>query len=92
LLEARPLGWLGRISYGAYLWNWPLCIVVWQVMGEAHTMTQTVIVWATTVAAGALSHYYVEAPFLRLKHRLEGGAARVPSPTDAGANPRSRAA
>jgi peptidoglycan/LPS O-acetylase OafA/YrhL len=31
------------------------------------------LAWAGSLAAGALSHYYLEAPFLRLKRRWERG-------------------
>lgn len=71
LLEWKQLVWVGRISYGAYLWNIPLQSAVYWLVGGRHPITVTVLTWIGTLAAGALSYNYVEAPFLRLKHKLE---------------------
>lgn len=71
LLESKPLVWIGRISYATYLWNLPVMFAVyWWVTGR-HPITVTVLSWGGSLAAGALSYYFVETPFLRLKHRLE---------------------
>jgi len=70
LLEARPLGWVGRISYGAYLWNVPVLLALIP-RPELYSGPRVVAVWVGTLAAGALSHYCLEVPFLRLKQRLD---------------------
>jgi peptidoglycan/LPS O-acetylase OafA/YrhL len=79
VLETRPLCWLGRISYGTYLWNY---VVTWLVLSRGPSMTaqpwkSTPIIWAATLVLGALSHYVIERPFLRLGRRL----ARRTDPT-----------
>jgi peptidoglycan/LPS O-acetylase OafA/YrhL len=70
LLGVRPLRWVGRISYGLYLWHTPVIIAVLHYVPIADFTTKCVLAWIPCLAAGALSHYCVELPFLRLKERL----------------------
>ena len=58
LLSQRALCYLGRISYGIYLWHWPLFgILGWR------------IGLPVSVVVAALSYRYVELPFLRRKRQ-----------------------
>ena len=52
----RALVWLGTVSYGAYLWNYPLTLWLRPHAGLAVVLT---------LAAAALSWRYVEAPLQR---------------------------
>ena len=54
LLSQRPLRWLGKISYGVYLWHVPLFLLAGPIVGSGLTM-----VFAAT------SYRYVEQPILR---------------------------
>ncbi|MHB1776536.1 MAG: DUF459 domain-containing protein [Acidimicrobiales bacterium] len=65
LLSLRPLRFLGRISYGMYLWHYPL--FVW-IDGARTGLTGYRLFGvesAATVAAATLSYYLVERPIRR---------------------------
>jgi peptidoglycan/LPS O-acetylase OafA/YrhL len=72
-LETSALRWVGAVSYGAYLWNIPIVVVLMTWPLPVVGRDVALLSWAGSLAAGALSHYYLEAPFLRLKHRWERG-------------------
>jgi peptidoglycan/LPS O-acetylase OafA/YrhL len=68
LAVTKPIAWLGLVSYGIYLYHYPL-------MGEIHPSgapTVRLLVYAAfglaiAVAAAALSYYLVERQALKLK-------------------------
>lgn len=62
-LTWRPLRFAGRISYGWYLWNYPVLILVLEAGG--HRALSAPI----SLAIALLSWRVVEQPFLRLKSR-----------------------
>jgi peptidoglycan/LPS O-acetylase OafA/YrhL len=55
-LEAAPLRWLGHLSYGLYLWHYP---IAWM------TRANGVVVLAASLVLAGLSYRYVERPFIR---------------------------
>ncbi len=64
---ATPLlGWVGRRSYGIYLWHWPVIVIVGQDVRTApgspgHLMSRAWCV-LVTLALADLSYRFVEAP------------------------------
>ncbi len=62
LLSIGPLPWIGRLSYGLYLWHWP--IIVWLVPNRIHVgPTQlNLIRLGVTFAAATTSYYLIERP------------------------------
>jgi peptidoglycan/LPS O-acetylase OafA/YrhL len=62
VLAIAPLVWLGRISYGVYLWHWPLFEFVNQ---ERTALTGPALLGtrcAVTIAVAAVSYLLIEQP------------------------------
>jgi peptidoglycan/LPS O-acetylase OafA/YrhL len=85
VLAAAPLGWLGLISYGLYLWHLTIAELLGLRRDPAHfsargldltgrvdhltTPLLFVLTLAVATAVAAASYYLVELPFLRRKER-----------------------
>lgn len=72
LLAVRPLVWLGTISYGVYLWHWPIFLAL---NGERTGWTGLPLFAArcgATLVAAAVSYWLLEQPIRRWR------PARVP--------------
>lgn len=61
ILASRPLAYLGRISYGTYLWHWPLIVGVIYYGIRPSDEVRSLIVLAA-FGLGALSYHLVEMP------------------------------
>ena len=78
-LSWKPVAWVGLISYGLYLWHWP--ILVWlhadSPVDDASLLRKAVAV-LLTFAAATLSFYLIERPIRRgrfrfpSRHRVSG--------------------
>jgi peptidoglycan/LPS O-acetylase OafA/YrhL len=70
VLELRPVAYLGRISYGFYLWSFPILIgiTIWH-----NRPYQDAFTWSAefvaTLACAAASFHLVERPLSRLRRR-----------------------
>ena len=68
ILSIRPLVYTGRISYGWYLWHYPLLSVATHLLPKSYG-SALLVVFSYLVAV--MSYHFVERPFLRLKDRFE---------------------
>lgn len=72
IMEWRPLVWVGRISYGLYLWHYPIFRLV-QLEDWPWYVGLPVGVTATFVVA-VVSYYFLERPLLRRKFHYRGNS------------------
>jgi peptidoglycan/LPS O-acetylase OafA/YrhL len=76
IVGCAPFVWLGSITYGAYLWQWPVFIVV----DEARTGLSGPLLLAAqfliTFAIAALSYYLIEVPVRRASFSFRNGDSR----------------
>lgn len=79
LLRVPPLVWTGRISYGLYLWHFPVFTFVadwFPALEPALLMTLKV---AGTFLCATLSYYLLERPCLNFKTKFSVIRTRVPT-------------
>ena len=57
-----PVRWLGDVSYSAYLWHWPLIVLVPQVIGRELDLRSKLVILAATAVLAWLSYSFVENP------------------------------
>jgi len=95
LLEFGPLVWIGRISYGLYLWHYPVIACVF----ENHRLARLGVdpAWwipiqiAASLAVATGSFYLLERPMLRFKQRFGSRVSGGPEGVGTAlAEPRSR--
>lgn len=72
-LSLRALTYTGKISYGLYLWHVPIVMLGPKFIHG----TLSLLLIPLSFAVAALSHAFIEKPFLRLKARFEPSEQRV---------------
>jgi peptidoglycan/LPS O-acetylase OafA/YrhL len=66
-LSTPPLVALGKISYGFYLWHYPVIVVLRERMADAPSAARWTVSAAVSLAVAILSWQLVERPWLRRK-------------------------
>ena len=83
LLSARPLVWVGLMSYGIYLWHWPLLSMA-RALGVDTPLGALVVGFAITPAIAAMSYHLVERPArIAIRRRVEPTAPETVPQNDA---------
>jgi peptidoglycan/LPS O-acetylase OafA/YrhL len=91
-LSVAPLVFLGRISYGLYLWHVPIFAVLTHFMPHAKFRIAFPVKISITIAVACASYYLVEVRFLALKRQFESSRqVSAVSSAAAAATPSSRA-
>jgi peptidoglycan/LPS O-acetylase OafA/YrhL len=78
VFAVRPVVWIGRRSYGLYVYHWPLVVLLGHTGWSKGAVAFTV--YASAVAAAALSYRFIERPILAWKQRYSGRAKAAPAP------------
>lgn len=71
VFEFPALVWTGRISYGLYLWHFPVFEATRQLLeGRLNPVLYEALRFVTVFAVAAASYYLIEKPFLKRKQRF----------------------
>lgn len=76
VLGSRPAVWVGRRSYGLYVWSYPIYYALPWPRGFTGWPRDLAEIGLSFVVA-ATSYRILESPFLRLKHRMRQRASAV---------------
>lgn len=74
VLKSPALQWIGKRSYGLYVWHWPVYLLVSTAVPNILMAPLSVI---GTFCFAALSYRYIEKPFLDLKRRRATAHAQI---------------
>ncbi len=74
LLESAPAQWIGKRSYGLYLWHYPLDIALYS-YGLHGSVDVLPLQLGLPFLIAAVSYRFLEQPFVRLKSQYERAAA-----------------
>ena len=78
-LSLRPLRYIGRISYGLYLWHFPLFLWIDHARTGLEGATLFGLRFAVTVVVASISYFAVEQP-IRQRRFLKSWAAWIVTP------------
>jgi peptidoglycan/LPS O-acetylase OafA/YrhL len=78
----RPLALLGIVSYGVYLFHWPIFLWLSEERTGLSTVPLLALRLAVTLAVAILSYHFIEQPVLRGR-RVRGAQVRVVAPATA---------
>jgi peptidoglycan/LPS O-acetylase OafA/YrhL len=64
ILSLRPLVWLGTISYGAYLWHYPVYVYLDTAQTDLSGLPLLALRFGATIVLATASYYLVERPVM----------------------------
>ena len=70
LLASWPLQWLGKISYGLYLWHYPVILLLLEAMGgiqavQSEFLSFFIFSFLISITLAFLSWHWLEAPIMK---------------------------
>jgi len=68
VLSWRPLVWLGKVSYGVYLFHWPIYVLLDDERTSLDGISLLALRLAVTMAVATVSYYAWEVPVRRAQH------------------------
>lgn len=72
ILSAKPLVFLGALSYSLYLWHWPSLVLARYYFGRELKIEETLLTLSIAMLAALFSLYFIEKPI------LENGNTKTP--------------
>nr|WP_183938252.1 acyltransferase family protein [Rhizobium paranaense] len=69
-LRAKPLVFVGLISYSLYLWHWPIIVFSREIFGRELSPVQGGLIVVASLALAAFSWRFIERPFRGRNNRL----------------------
>src|SRR5258706_393184 len=66
VLKIKPLVWMGKISYGLYIWHLVSIQITFQML-PGYLLLDIILSFILTLSLGSLSYYFFESPFLIFK-------------------------
>jgi peptidoglycan/LPS O-acetylase OafA/YrhL len=81
-LSLAPFAYVGRISYGIYLWHFPIVQFVARNFDYRTSYKAFLATVVITLPVATVSYYGLERPFLRLKDRFRSGGLKPTEPVD----------
>ncbi len=70
LLSARPMVFIGRISYSLFLWHWVFLVLNRSTQLQEPTLASNILAVAVSFAVSVASYYFVEMPVRRNRARF----------------------
>ena len=64
-LSVRPLVWLGTVSYGVYLWHWPVNVLLTPERTQLHGATLQLLRFTLSFGVAIVSYRFIERPIRR---------------------------
>ncbi|WFU04243.1 acyltransferase family protein (plasmid) [Rhizobium sp. CB3171] len=69
-LRARPLVFVGLVSYSLYLWHWPIIVFTREIFGRELSPVQSGLIVVVSLALASFSWRFIEQPFRGRGSRL----------------------
>jgi len=69
LISLKPIQHIGDISYSAYLWHWPLVVLIPEYTNTELTTLQKLLIFVATIVLASFSRKFIEKPFIDWGHR-----------------------